>query len=128
MLVLDREDNASFETTEMHSVAGGTLVMRPTPYSGASKGYDIRVNSRPIQLWNRQEEEPVSEGRIEVALAKAPEIDGCAVASGRCGAGTRIRGRGVDLELHADFVVNASEGRLEVRPADHAPAVGEVAD
>jgi hypothetical protein len=55
-------------------------------------------------------------------------IYGCEVAGGRCGAGTRIHGRGVDLELHADFVVTASEGRLAVRPADSVPAPGKVAD
>ena len=118
-LVLQPDDAASFSTNEMHSVAGGTLVMRPTPYSGTSASYDLRVDSRPMRLWNRQEEDPASESRVEIALPKAPQIEGCDVAiRGRCGAGTRIRARGVELTLRAEFLVTASADRLELRAVD----------
>lgn len=122
VLVMGSDDASSFSTTEMHTVAGGYLVMRPSPFSSASELYDLRVNGRPVRMWNRQEGDPSSESRVDIGLAGAPTFEGCEPASGRCAAGTRITARGVELGLHAEHEVTVLDARIELRAVETAIA------
>lgn len=128
-LVSDTTANMSFTTTEMHSVQGGTLVMKPSPMVSTLAGQHENRVTRPVRVWNTKDEEaPLGQDaspdagklRVDVALADAPEIEGCAPDATRCGAGTRIHARGVELKLFADHSIERGDAGLVVRQMDSA--------
>lgn len=123
-LVSGTNTRMSFDTTEMHSVEGGTLVMKPAPMSSVLPGQHELTVRRPVRLWNVQDEEaalgetPSPDAgtlRIDVALPGPPGIEGCAADASRCGKGTRIRTRGVDLLLLDEHTMARSDTGLIVR-------------
>ncbi|MBB5209209.1 hypothetical protein [Chiayiivirga flava] len=131
----DTEGSATFDTTEMHTIADGVLVMTPSPFNSAIDGvYELSVRARPIRMWNAPDEAPLGEAapadhgllRYDIALPKAPAIEGCDAPATRCGAGTRIRARGIDLTLFADHVLEHGENMLVVRPVETSAQAEQV--
>lgn len=114
------ESNASFSTSALFTVHGGVVVMSPQPFNRASGNAEIQVNGRPIRLHERDEEDAASRGRVEIALLRAPDIEGCEPDATVCAAGTTMRARGVKLELKQNHRIERTPTRWRLWPADDA--------
>lgn len=115
------DTSASFTTTSaLVTVPGGVVVMSPQPFNSASESAELQVRGRPLRLFERDEEDATSRSRVEIALSKAPQIEGCAADADTCGAGTRLDARGVKLELRQPHRIERTPTRWRLVPVDDA--------
>lgn len=118
----DPDATGSFGASEVHTVAGGVVVMDPSPYNAVSSGFDLRVERRPLRHWWRDEDDPQSRGRLHIALPRPPTLDGCEAEAIVCGAGTRLSMRGLQLELKREFSIERGDDRWTLRPLQPLPS------
>ncbi|HBK56303.1 MAG TPA: hypothetical protein DDZ76_08495 [Xanthomonadales bacterium] len=80
----------SLQASRMGSIDGRTVVFDPNPFVSEDDEMAIRISGRPILLGKAPDDSGAS--LIEVALARAPKIEGCNLADseGLCPAGSRI--------------------------------------
>lgn len=110
--------SANFTTREMHTVAGGTLVMSPQSYTQAFGSADLDLRARSLRLHERDIDDPDSTTYIEIALPKVPTVEGCDADATVCPAGTRVRGGGLKLDLKQPHRIEREATRWRLVPVD----------